>query len=173
MDAYSLGQESRFVADRDKITNTTLYFQDPQIDVKAEKFHFKGKGEKEQKEYEAELEFHGKIDVENSKKNLTPRNLLMVLRKSEEGYWPRLQKGPKPNFLVTDFARWRDEDDEDEEEEQPGQGDMGGMGGMGGMDFSSILSQAGVGNAPDLDNYLPEEGDESSDEEEEKKESKN
>ncbi|KAF7720656.1 Prostaglandin E synthase 3 (Cytosolic) [Apophysomyces ossiformis] len=140
----------------------------PEIDVKPEKFHFKGKGEKEQKEYEAELEFHGKIDVEKSKKNLTARELFIVLQKAEQGFWPKLQKGGKLNFLKTDFARWKDEDDDDEEDQ--GQGDMGGM---GGMDFSSILSQAGVGSQPDLDNYLPD-GDESSDEEEaEKSEGKN
>ncbi|KAI7850814.1 HSP20-like chaperone [Circinella umbellata] len=130
----------------------------PQIDVTSERFHFKGKGEKEQNEYEAEIEFYGPVDVEKSKQHLTPRNLTMVIYKKEEGYWPKLQKGGKLNFLKVDFARWRDEDEEDEEE-------GGGQDPMGAMDFQSLMSQAG-GNLPNMDD-LPED-DSSSDEEDAK-----
>lgn len=38
--------------------------QKPEIDVKSDRFHFKGKGEEEQKEYEADIEFYGAVDVE-------------------------------------------------------------------------------------------------------------
>lgn len=38
--------------------------QKPEIDVKSDRFHFKGKGEEEQKEYEADIEFYGPVDVE-------------------------------------------------------------------------------------------------------------
>ncbi|KAI8142741.1 HSP20-like chaperone [Fennellomyces sp. T-0311] len=107
----------------------------PEINVKPESFHFKGKGEKEQNEYEADLEFYGPVDVPKSKQHLTPRNLTMIIYKKEEGFWPRLQKDKKkPNFLKVDFARWKDEDDEEEEgPEDP----------MGAMDFSSLMQQAG------------------------------
>ncbi|KAL1934597.1 hypothetical protein VTP01DRAFT_6779 [Rhizomucor pusillus] len=126
----------------------------PEINVTENRFHFKGKGEAEQNEYEAEIEFYAPVDVEKSKQHLTPRNLLMIIYKKEEGYWPRLQKGGKLNFVKVDFSRWKDEDEED---------DDAGMDPMGGMDFSSLMAQAG-GNLPNMDD-LPD-GD-SSDEEEE------
>ncbi|KAI9496545.1 HSP20-like chaperone [Zychaea mexicana] len=117
----------------------------PQIDVKPERFHFKGKGEKEQNEYEAEIEFYGPIDVERSKQHLTPRNLTMLIYKKDEGYWPRLQKGSKLNYVKVDFSRWRDEDEEEEEETQQDP--------MGGMDFQSLMSQAS-GNLPNMEDLV-------------------
>lgn len=41
-----------------------VFHQKPEIDVKSDRFHFKGKGEEEQKEYEADIEFYGPVDVE-------------------------------------------------------------------------------------------------------------
>ncbi|CAO3607342.1 unnamed protein product [Mucor hiemalis] len=73
------------------------------IDLTANKFTFKGVGEKEQNEYEAEIEFYGEVDVEKSKKHLTARNLTMAIYKKEDGYWPKLQKGNKLNFLKVDL----------------------------------------------------------------------
>ncbi|CDS14405.1 hypothetical protein LRAMOSA06574 [Lichtheimia ramosa] len=127
----------------------------PEIDVKSDRFHFKGKGEEEQKEYEADIEFYGAVDVEKSKQHLTPRNLTMIIYKKEEGYWPRLQKGGKLNYVKVDFSKWKDEDEEDEEENADP---------MGGMDFQSLMAQAG-GNMPTMDD-MPEES--SSDEEDAK-----
>lgn len=75
---------------------------------------------------------------------MTPRNLLMIIYKKEEGYWPRLQKGGKLNFVKVDFSRWKDEDEED---------DDAGMDPMGGMDFSSLMAQAG-GNIPNMDDLV-------------------
>lgn len=43
-----------------------VFHQKPEIDVKSDRFHFKGKGEEEQKEYEADIEFYGPVDVEVS-----------------------------------------------------------------------------------------------------------
>ncbi|KAL0074981.1 HSP20-like chaperone [Phycomyces blakesleeanus] len=165
-------------AQRNDLLYLTVELSDiktPQINIQPTKFSFKGKGEKEQNEYEAEIEFFGEIDVEKSKQHLTPRNLLLVLYKKEEGFWPRLQKGSKLNFVKVDFTRWKDEDDDEEEEPampagMEGMGGMGGgmegMGGMGGMDFSSLLAQAGAGGQMGGMDNLPEDDEDSSDEEE-------
>ncbi|KAF9922322.1 hypothetical protein FBU30_007587 [Linnemannia zychae] len=85
------------------------------------------------KNYAVNIEFNQAIDPETSTTKATPRNIFFILRKKEEKWWPRLNKGSKLNFVKTDFARWKDEDDEDDEPEQPDGFDMGGMGGMGGM----------------------------------------
>lgn len=71
----------------------------------------------------------------------------MIIYKKQEGYWPRLQKGNKLNFVKVDFSRWKDEDEEEDEE---------GFDPTGGMDFSSFMSQAG-GNLPDMDNLVCQE----------------
>ncbi|ORY99383.1 HSP20-like chaperone [Syncephalastrum racemosum] len=149
------------------LTVEVMDITNPVIDVKPDRIHFKAKGEKEQNEYEFEIEFYKEVDVEKSKQNLTPRKLSLVLykKKDEEEYWPKLQKGGKLNFLKVDFAKWRDEDDEDEEE---GQDDP-----MGGMDFSQLMSQAG-GNMPgmpggmaNMPNFADDAAMESSSDEEE------
>lgn len=73
----------------------------------------------------------------------------MAIYKKEDGYWPKLQKGGKLNFLKVDFQKWRDEDDEDEEEGQPADP-------MGGLDFQSLMAQAGAagGGLPNMDNLV-------------------
>ncbi|OBZ83922.1 Protein wos2 [Choanephora cucurbitarum] len=129
------------------------------IDLTESKLRFTGVGEKEENEYEAEIEFYKEVDVEKSKQHLTARNLTMAIYKKQEAWWPQLQKGKKLNFVKTDFQKWRDEDDD--EEEGPEAGDP-----MGGLDFQSLMAQAGAaGGLPNMDN-LPEGGD-SDDEEEE------
>ncbi|CAO3589186.1 unnamed protein product [Absidia cylindrospora] len=153
---------------------------EPKINLTSDRFQFKGKGEKEQNEYECEIEFFNSVDVEKSKQVLTPRNLTMFIYKTKdsEGYWDKLQKGGKLNFLKVDFTKWRDEDDEDDEQPDPMAGMagpgagaegmpgnmadlMGGMGGgAGGMDFSQFL------NSPDFQN-MPDGNDSSSDEDDE------
>ncbi|ORX44954.1 HSP20-like chaperone, partial [Hesseltinella vesiculosa] len=139
---------------------------DPQIDLTSEKFYFKAKAEKEQKEYECEIEFFQPINVEKSRQVLTARNLSMVIYKETDGWWDKLQKGAKLNFLKTDFSKWRDEDDEEDEVPAaggPGDGGMADMLGGGGMDFSQFL------NAPGMGNFDANEEENSSDEEEQDK----
>ncbi|KAF1806602.1 HSP20-like chaperone [Mucor lusitanicus] len=134
------------------------------IDLTETKLRFTGVGEKEQNQYEAEIEFYGNVDVEKSKQHLTARNLTMAIYKKEEAWWPKLQKGNKLNFVKVDFQKWRDEDDEDEETQQPDP--------MGGLDFQSLMAQAGAsGGLPNMDN-MPE-GDDSEEEEEEESAAKN
>ena len=60
------------------------------------------------------------INSQDSKQSVSPRSIVLVLQKKESAWWPRLTAGAKPNFLKTDFSRWKDEDDE--EEEAPGMG---------------------------------------------------
>ncbi|KAI8886619.1 HSP20-like chaperone [Backusella circina FSU 941] len=114
------------------------------VNVTNDKFSFKGVGEKEENQYEAEIEFYKEVDHEQSKQHLTDRNLTIIFYKKEEEYWPKLQKGSKPNYLKIDFNKWKDEDDEEETGGAPND-PMGGMGGMGGMDFASLMQQAGGG----------------------------
>ncbi|KAJ1961922.1 p23 chaperone protein wos2, partial [Dispira parvispora] len=140
----------------------------------------KFEGQSNDKKYAFELELHAAVNPETSKKANTKRNIFLVLDKKEHDkpYWPRLQQGKtRPNFLKTDFSKWKDEDEEDEEEEggMPGMGGAGGMPGMmggaggmpgmmggmggaggmpdfGGMDFSSLASGlgGGAGGMPDF-----------------------
>lgn len=72
----------------------------------------------------------------------------MVIYKTEdsEGFWDKLQKGARPNFLKVDFAKWRDEDDEDEDAQADPMAGMGGPQGAGGMpDMSSLMGGGGAG----------------------------
>lgn len=80
------------------------------IDLKPTSLIFTGYSETKKATYHVELEFYGEIDVENTKKNLTPRDVEFVLRKKElkEEYWPRLLKeSKKVHFLKTDFDKVR------------------------------------------------------------------
>lgn len=73
----------------------------------------------------------------------------MAIYKKEDGYWPKLQKGGKLNFLKVDFQKWVDEDEEEEEGQQPADP-------MGGLDFQSLMAQAGAagGGLPNMDNLV-------------------
>jgi hypothetical protein len=106
------------------------------------------------KQYAFNLDFLKEINVEESKKSMNARSIIMVLVKKESGYWTKLTESKK-NFLKTgtlcilniDFSRWKDEDEEDEEETGMGMPGMGmpgmGMPGMEGMDFSSFGGMGG------------------------------
>ena len=80
------------------------------IDLKPTSLTFTGHSDSKKTTYHVELEFYGEIDVENTKKNHTPRDVEFVLRKKEmkEEYWPRLLKeSEKVHFLRTDFNKVR------------------------------------------------------------------
>lgn len=56
--------------------------KNPVIDVKPDRIHFKAKGEKEQNDYEFEIEFYKEVDVEvnhGSEGPDTPRSANMAL----------------------------------------------------------------------------------------------
>ncbi|KAF7727953.1 hypothetical protein EC973_006841 [Apophysomyces ossiformis] len=118
---------------------------DPQVEIKSDRFHFKGK-DKDQQLYEAEFEFIKPVKEEKVEKILTGRNLTINISKAEEGFWEHLQKGPKPTYLKVDFSKWVDKDDDDDAKK-----DM-----LGGMDFSDLIAQAG-GNYPVIDDTDVEE----------------
>ncbi|KAG0000916.1 hypothetical protein BGZ80_000392 [Entomortierella chlamydospora] len=121
------------------------------------------------KHYAVVIEFNQAIDPETSITKSSPRNFFFTLKKKEEKWWSRLTKGPKPNFIKTDFARWKDEDDEDDEVDEssgmdmgglgmpgmPGASMGGGMGGMGDMDFQKLMASMGQGGQG-----MPDFGDE-------------
>ncbi|KAJ1552589.1 hypothetical protein HK096_011207 [Nowakowskiella sp. JEL0078] len=110
-------------------------------------------GESHGKEYALEVELYAEIDVEQSKKHISPREIVIVLAKKEEDkpYWPRLSaKAGKYHHIKTDFARWKDED-EDDEEPAPGAGAGAGASPFGDMDFS----QFGAGGMGGLMGGMP------------------
>ncbi|XAO26597.1 hypothetical protein I312_105435 [Cryptococcus bacillisporus CA1280] len=119
-----------------------------------------------EKEYSFDLQLWGEIIPEETKKVVTSRAIVLVLRKKEAQaeYWPRLTKEkPNRNWVKTDFSKWVDEDEQEGTEDlsagmegmegMEGMGGMGGMGGMPGMggmgggmegmDFSKLMEQMG------------------------------
>lgn len=114
--------------------------QKPDISLDTNSLKFSAKGGKEQKNYTLELKFHKEVNPEESKQNITAREICFNIKKKEDGpYWPRLVKdAKKPSFLHTDFSRWQDEDDSEEEDtaiDDNFESMMSQMGGAGGQDF--------------------------------------
>ncbi|KAF4624109.1 hypothetical protein G7Y89_g14066 [Cudoniella acicularis] len=117
------------------------------LDLQSTSLTFSGHSDSLKRDYEVKLEFYDEIDVADSKKNHTAKNVEMVLRKKElkDEFWPRLLKDAKKvHFLKTDFDKWVDEDEQDEAPEED-QGNMSGMSGMPGMggDMASMMGGAG------------------------------
>lgn len=150
----------------------------PQIDLTADKLHFKGKSDSisrdaDRAEREVTIEFYKPVKVDESKHSVGARGTEFVIIKQESSWWPRLLKdSAKQHWLKVDFPKWKDEDDS---EDESGLGGPGGMGGLGGMDndffqqFAANAGAGGMGGGPfggDVDN---EEDDESEDDETERK----
>jgi prostaglandin-E synthase len=88
--------------------------------------------------------------------------MFILIKKENDGYWPRLLKDAKKyHWLKIDWNKWKDEDDE-EEVESAGAGaggpdfdsmfrQMGGMGGMGGL---GGLGGMGMDDMPNLDDLV-------------------
>ncbi|GBF94029.1 hypothetical protein Rsub_07297 [Raphidocelis subcapitata] len=99
--------------------------------------------------YSLDLQLYGAVDKDKSKFNTMPRNIVMVLEKTEAGSWPRLTKesAKGDKHIKVDWDKWVDSDEEAAEDfdmsgmggfgggmgGMPGMEGMGGMGGMGGM----------------------------------------
>ena len=78
------------------------------LDIKPAKLTFSGYSDVKKQQYHVELELYEEIDVDNSQKSLTPRDLSLKLQKKDlkEEYWPRLLKTTqKAHFLKTDFDK--------------------------------------------------------------------
>lgn len=126
--------------------------KDPVIKLEPSSLYFRGvSGGGEKKDYELTVELYGEIDPATSTHTVLGREIEFVLKKTKDGFWPRLTKSSsKHHWLKVNFSKWKDEDDVSEEENDfgggmpgmPGMGGMGGMGGMpgmgGDMDFESV-----------------------------------
>jgi len=116
---------------------------------------------------------NGEVDPATSEYHTKVREVDVILKKTKDGYWPRLLKGPeKHHWLKIDFGKWKEEDGSDDEAPadmggmggfpgmggmgggmggMPGMGGMGGMGGMmggmpgmdGGMDYKKMMEDMG------------------------------
>jgi hypothetical protein len=123
--------------------------KEPKVEVKNAEGHgtlvFSGKAGSDSSLYELTLNFLKEVDADNSKINITPRNVVLVVAKPEGDieHWPRLTKEPgkQHTHIKVDWDKWVDEDEEDDKPEPAMDmsqfGDLGGMmgggGGMGGM----------------------------------------
>ncbi|XP_077247648.1 co-chaperone protein p23-1-like isoform X1 [Tasmannia lanceolata] len=65
--------------------------------------------------YEVDIELYDKINIEESKASIGPRNIVYVIKKTEKKSWSRLlkQEGKSPVFLKVDWDKWVDEEDEE------------------------------------------------------------
>ncbi|CAI0421693.1 unnamed protein product [Linum tenue] len=99
-------------------------------------------------DFVVDLELFDKVNVEESKYVVGPRNISYIIIKAESNWWPRLikQEGKTPAFLKADWDKWVDED---EENEVVGGGAPGGMD-FDGMDFSKLGGMGGMGGMPGM-----------------------
>lgn len=114
-------------AQRTNLLYVTICLEDcknPTIDVQSDKIHFKGIGGTDAKEHEVTINLYQEIDSDKTVKNEKGRLFELVLIKKEEGpYWPRLTKeNKKYHWLKIDFSKWKDEDDSEDEEGNAGEG---------------------------------------------------
>ncbi|KAJ2878803.1 p23 chaperone protein wos2, partial [Coemansia asiatica] len=149
-------------AQREDIIYLTIDLHDTQnanIDLQPNSIDFKNTTDKQ--DYAFHLNFYKPVSPEESKKSTTGRKTLMVLKKAEGEWWPRLTKEPtRFTFLRTDFDHWVDENEsEDEASAVPTGMDflqiMGGMGGMG--------SLGGLGDIGGADGSFEDAADEEED----------
>merc|ERR1712200_163624 len=121
----------------------------PTIKVEPTKLYFKGVGGTEKKEYEVEMEFFKKINVEKSKQAVKPREVSFILEKEEEGpYWDRLLAAKvKQPWLRIDFKNWKDDEDEGQGQDlEEMMRQMGGVsGGAGAAAAGAPGAAAGIG----------------------------
>ncbi|CAM8973301.1 unnamed protein product [Rhodiola kirilowii] len=105
-------------------------------------FGFTASGGADMKPYEIKLNLHDKVNVEESKINVGPRNIFCIIEKAEKQWWKKLVKDAKaPHYVKVDWDKWVDEDDDEPAAAEPDMGgmdfskfsEMGGMGGLGGM----------------------------------------
>jgi len=127
------------------VTVTVENSKTPQIDLADDKFHFRGRGGPDQREYECILEFYKPVDSGKARRIPSDRNIQYVIPKKEIGpFWPRLLKTDKKmHWVKIDFNKWKDEDDLSDEEAAGG----------GKFDLNDMMGQMGGfgGEKPDLD----------------------
>ncbi|CAH8491630.1 unnamed protein product [Dicrocoelium dendriticum] len=95
-------------------------------------------------------EFYSQVDPESVRQANTCREIFLVIKKKESGFWPRLlSTSAKQPWLRVDFNRWKDEDESEPE--------FGGMDG----DFSRLLSGMSDNDVPDpgMDDFDSDDDD--------------
>jgi len=149
--------------------------KEPQIDLADDKFHFRGRGGPDQREFDCLLEFYKPVDASKSRRIPSDRSIQYVIPKKESGpFWPRLLKTDKKmHWVKIDFNKWKDEDDESDEEAMNWDMNdmMGKMGSYGDANPDGGLDDTGDSDnedLPDLEDDLPadDEDDKEKDEEE-------
>jgi len=117
-------------------------------DVKEEQFKWEGNtlkfsGKSNSKLYEIDIAFLKPVISEDSKFVVRARQVEILIKKKDKGYWDRLlEKEGRQNWLKVDWNKWKDEDDGD---------DIGDFG-AGGANFN-------FGGGGDEDDDGPEEKD--------------
>ncbi|KAJ9111834.1 hypothetical protein QFC20_002421 [Naganishia adeliensis] len=143
---------------------------EPELKIEPKKITFSAKAGDASKgvperEYQFDLDLYDEIIPEETKKSVTSRAIVLILRKKQlqAEFWPRLTKEKvKNNWIKTDFSKWVDEDEQDEaeavdESQFQGMGGSGGPGGrgppggMGGMDMASMMGGGGMGGMGGMD----------------------
>ncbi|WVQ80331.1 hypothetical protein IAT38_002436 [Cryptococcus sp. DSM 104549] len=140
---------------------------EPKLDIKPTEISFSAKAGDAakgvpEKEYAFDLQLYSEIIPEETKKVVTSRAIVLILRKKtpQAEYWLRLTKEkPNRNWIKTDFAKWVDEDEQEPTEDltqgmqgmQDPRAQMGGMGGPGGMDMASMFGGGGAGGPGGMD----------------------
>jgi len=134
--------------------------KEPQIDLADDKFHFRGRGGPEQREFDCVIEFYKEVDSGKARRIPSGRNIQYVIPKKEVGpFWPRLLKSDKKvHWVKIDFNKWKDEDEMSEDEGGATKfdfndmmGQMGGMGGLGGKPDLDDLEDSDNEELPDLE----------------------
>jgi len=157
--------------------------KEPKDDLADDKFHFRGRGGPDEREFDCALEFYKPVDASKARRIPSDRSIQFVIPKKESGpFWPRLLKTDKKmHWVKIDFNKWKDEDELSEDD--GGQkfdfndmmGQMGGMGGggMGGMGGGGMGGMGGMGafdGKPDLDDLDDSDNEELPDLEDDKEE---
>lgn len=142
-------------AERDELLLVTIVCpdaKDPVVDLKAEG-NLAFSGTCGDVKYEFDLPLNGKINVEETTKSVTDRQVELKIKKEEAGFWGKMwTTKQKPHFLTVDWSKWADEDEVDEAEDLSGFGGMEGMGGMpGGMGgMGGMPGMGGMGGMPGM-----------------------
>jgi cytosolic prostaglandin-E synthase len=128
--------------------------------------------ENDQGKYALNLELYSSVNPQESKTTRTDRSISVILAKpADSEWWPRLLSvKQKPNFLRTDFAKWREENESDNEGNRFG-GGFGdyGAGNFPGMDYNDDFQDRDYGNEVD-DAHSMSSDEEEHDHEEDKEE---
>jgi len=137
------------------LTVTVGDFKEPQINLADDKFHFRGRGGPDQRDFDCTVEFYKEVDSSKARRIPSDRNIQYVIPKKESGpFWPRLLKSDKKvHWVKIDFNKWKDEDDvsEDEGAQFNFNDMMGQMGGFEGKPDLDDLEDSDNEELPDLE----------------------